>query len=192
MWTVERKPWTIDSGSKSLEGGIFRSIDGGTTWQKVTKGLPPQGVMIGKSSVSISQADPKRVYTLIEAEGDWGGVYSSSDGGESFTKVNGSRSLLQRAFYYLHIYADPQNADTAYAVNVGAMKTTDGGKTWTALGTPHSDNHDFWINPTNSQIMINGNDGGANVSTDGGRTWSTQNNQPTAELYRLEVDTRWP
>jgi photosystem II stability/assembly factor-like uncharacterized protein len=113
MWTVERKPWTIDSGSKSLEGGIFRSIDGGTTWQKVTKGLPPQGVMIGKSSVSISQADPKRVYTLIEAEGDWGGVYSSSDGGESFTKVNGSRSLLQRAFYYLHIYADPQNADTA-------------------------------------------------------------------------------
>ena len=192
MWTVERKPWTIDSGSKSLEGGIFRSTDGGTTWQKVTKGLPPQNVMVGKSSVSISQADPKRVYSLIEAEGDWGGVYTSQDGGESFTKVNGSRSLLQRAFYYLHIYADPQNADTAYAVNVGAMKTTDGGKTWTAVGTPHSDNHDFWINPTNNQIMINGNDGGANVSSDGGRTWSTQNNQPTAELYRLEVDTKWP
>lgn len=192
MWTVERKPWTIDSGSKSPEGGVFRSTDGGTTWQKVTKGLPPQGVMVGKSSVSISQADAKRVYALIEAEGDWGGVYSSRDGGESFTKVNGSRSLLQRAFYYLHIYADPQNADTAYAVNVGAMKTTDGGKTWNPLATPHSDNHDFWINPTNSQIMINGNDGGANVSTDGGRTWSTQSNQPTAELYRLEVDTRWP
>jgi photosystem II stability/assembly factor-like uncharacterized protein len=192
MWTVERKPWTIDSGSRSLEGGIFRSIDGGSTWQKVTKGLPPQGVMIGKSSVSISPADPKRIYALIEAEKDFGGVYTSADGGDSFTKVNGQRTLLQRAFYYLHIYADPQNADTAYAVNVGALKTTDGGKTWTGIGTPHSDNHDFWINPTNNQIMINGNDGGANVSIDGGRTWSAQDNQPTAELYRLEVDTRWP
>ena len=122
MWTVERKPWTIDSGSKSMEGGIFRSTDGGNTWQKLTKGLP-QGVMVGKSSVSISQADPKRVYALIEAEGDNGGVFTSQDGGESWTKVNGSRNLLQRAFYYVHIYADPQSADTAYAVNTGAYKT---------------------------------------------------------------------
>jgi photosystem II stability/assembly factor-like uncharacterized protein len=192
MWTVERKPWTIDSGSRSLEGGIFRSTDGGSTWTKLTKGLPPQSVMVGKSSVSISQADPKRVYALIEAEGDHGGVFTSQDGGESWTKVYGGRNLLQRAFYYVHIYADPQNADTAYAVNTGAFKTTDGGKTWTGIQTPHGDNHDFWINPTNNQILINGNDGGANVSTDGGRTWSTQNNQPTAELYRLETDTRWP
>jgi photosystem II stability/assembly factor-like uncharacterized protein len=192
MWTVERKPWTIDSGSRSLEGGIFRSTDGGSTWTKLTKGLPHQGVMVGKSSVSISQADPKRVYALIEAEGDHGGVFTSQDGGESWTKVYGGRNLLQRAFYYVHIYADPQNADTAYAVNTGAFKTTDGGKTWTGIQTPHGDNHDFWINPTNNQILINGNDGGANVSTDGGRTWSTQNNQPTAELYRLETDTRWP
>jgi len=191
MWTVERKPWTIDSGSRSMEGGIFRSTDGGTTWQKAAKGLP-QGVMVGKSSVSISQADPKRVYALVEAEGDNGGVFTSQDGGESWTKVNGSRNLLQRAFYYVHIYADPQNVDTAYAVNTGAYKTVDGGKTWTPLGTPHGDNHDFWISPANNQILINGNDGGANVSSDGGRTWSTQNNQPTAELYRIEVDTRWP
>src|SRR5215471_6754529 len=192
MWTVQRTPWTIDSGSRSLESGIFRSTDGGTTWQKVTKGLPPEGVMVGKSSVSISQADPKRVYALVEAEGDNGGVYTSQDAGESWTKVNGSRNLLQRAFYYVHIYADPQNADTAYAVNTSSYKTTDGGKTWATVGTPHGDNHDFWINPTNNQVLINGNDGGANVSTDGGRTWSSQNNQPTAELYRIETDTRWP
>jgi len=191
MWTVERKPWTIDSGSTSMEGGIFRSTDGGNTWQKLTKGLP-QGVMVGKSSVSISQADPKRVYALIEAAGDLGGVYTSQDGGETWSRVNASRNLLQRAFYYTHIYADPQQVDTAYAVNTGAYKSTDAGKTWTPMGTPHGDNHDFWINPTNNQVLINGNDGGANVSTDGGRTWSTQNNQPTAELYRLETDTRWP
>ncbi len=191
MWTVERKPWTIDSGSTSMEGGIFRSTDGGNTWQKLTKGLP-QGVMVGKSSVSISQADPKRVYALIEAAGDLGGVYTSQDGGETWSRVNASRNLLQRAFYYTHIYADPQQVDTAYAVNTGAYKSTDAGTTWTPMGTPHGDNHDFWINPTNNQVLINGNDGGANVSTDGGRTWSTQNNQPTAELYRLETDTRWP
>jgi photosystem II stability/assembly factor-like uncharacterized protein len=191
MWTVERRPWTIDSGSKSMESGIFRSTDGGSTWHKVTRGLPT-GVMVGKSSVSISQADPNRVYALVEAEGDNGGVFVSSDGGESWAKVNGSRNLLQRAFYYLHIYADPQQADTAYAVNTSAMKSTDGGKTWTNMGTPHGDNHAFWINPTNNQALINGNDGGANVSLDGGRTWSTQTNQPTAELYRIETDTRWP
>jgi photosystem II stability/assembly factor-like uncharacterized protein len=189
MWTVERKPWTVDSGS--MEGGLFKTTDGGNTWQKLTKGLP-QGVMVGKAGVSISQADPKRVYALIEAAGDQGGVYRSEDGGDTWTRINNSRNLLQRAFYYTHIYADPQQADTAYAVNTGAYKTVDGGKTWTTLNPPHGDNHDFWINPTNNQILINSNDGGANVSLDGGRTWSTQNNQPTAEIYRIEVDNRWP
>ena len=189
MWTALRTPWTIDSGS--MEGGLFRSTDGGTTWQKLTKGLP-QGVMFGKASVTISGADSKRVYALIEAGGDQGGVYRSEDGGDSWTRVNASRTLLQRAFYYLHIFADPVQVDTLYAVNVGASKSTDGGKTWTGLNTPHSDNHDFWINPANNQVLINGNDGGANVSTNGGQSWSTQDNQPTAELYRLETDNRWP
>jgi photosystem II stability/assembly factor-like uncharacterized protein len=196
MWTARRTPWTIDSGS--MEGGIFRSKDGGATWQKLTTGLPQgEGVLFGKSSVSVSGADSKRVYALIEAgtvegSGEQGGVFVSNDGGDTWTKVTGNRNLLQRAFYYLHIYADPQQVDTAYAVNTGAYRSTDGGKTWTGLGVPHSDNHDFWINPTNNKILINGNDGGANVSTDGGQTWSTQNNQMTAELYRIETDTRWP
>src|SRR6185437_15895410 len=142
----------------------------------------------GKSSVSISEADPKRVYALIEAAEDKGGVYRSDDGGATWTRVNAQRLLLQRAFYYVHIYADPQQVDTAYAVNTGAVKSTDGGKTWNALSAPHGDNHDFWINPTNNQSLINSNDGGANVSEDGGKTWSTQENQPTAELYRIETD----
>jgi photosystem II stability/assembly factor-like uncharacterized protein len=189
MWTAERKPWTIDSGS--MEGGIFRSTDGGDHWQKLTNGLP-NDVMFGKAGVSVSLANPKRVYALIEAADDKGGVYRSDDGGDTWTRVNASRNLLQRAFYYTHIYADPQQADTVYAVNTGAYKSTDGGKTWSTLNPPHGDNHDFWINPTNNQILINSNDGGANVSTDGGKTWSTENNQPTQELYRIAVDTRWP
>jgi photosystem II stability/assembly factor-like uncharacterized protein len=194
MWTVRRTPWTIDSGS--MEGGIFRSKDAGATWQKLSAGLP-HDVMFGKSSVSVSGADSKRVYALIEAgtvegSGEQGGVYVSSDGGDTWIKASGTRNLLQRAFYYVHIYADPQQVDTAYAVNTGSYKSTDGGKTWSGMGTPHGDNHDFWINPTNNKILINGNDGGANVSTDGGQTWSTQNNQMTAELYRIETDTRWP
>ena len=197
MWTARRTPWTIDSGS--TEGGIFRSKDGGATWQKLAGGLPQAqgGVLFGKSSVSVSGADSKRVYALVEAgtvegSGEQGGVYVSTDGGDTWTKATGNRNLLQRAFYYLHIYADPQQVDTAYAVNTGAYRSTDGGKTWTGLNVPHGDNHDFWINPTNNKILINGNDGGANVSADGGQTWSTQNNQMTAELYRIETDRRWP
>jgi photosystem II stability/assembly factor-like uncharacterized protein len=189
MWTARRTPWTIDSGS--MEDGIFRSKDGGANWQKLSTGLP-HDVMFGKSSVSVSGADSKRVYALIEAGADQGGVYVSNDGGDTWTKASGTRNLLQRAFYYLHIYADPQQVDTAYAVNTGSYKSTDGGKTWNGIGTPHGDNHDFWINPANNKILINGNDGGANVSIDGGQTWSTQNNQMTAELYRIETDTRWP
>jgi photosystem II stability/assembly factor-like uncharacterized protein len=187
MWTARRTPWTIDSGS--MEGGIFRTKDGGASWQKLTSGLP-HDVMFGKSSVSVSGADSKRVYSLIEAGGDQGGVYVSNDSGDTWMKTSGTRNLLQRAFYYVHIYADPQQVDTAYAVNTGSYKSTDGGKTWAGMNTPHGDNHDFWINPANNKILINGNDGGANVSTDAGQSWSTQNNQMTAELYRIDSDTR--
>jgi len=189
MWTAERKPWTIDSGS--MDGGLFKTTDGGATWHKLTTGLP-QGVMVGKIGVSISLANPKRVYALVEAAGDQGGVYRSEDAGETWTRTYAGRNLQQRAFYYTKIYADPQTADTVYALNTGMYKSTDAGKTWQAMQTPHGDNHDLWINPSNNQVMIESNDGGANVSSDGGRTWSTQANQPTAEIYRIAVDARWP
>jgi photosystem II stability/assembly factor-like uncharacterized protein len=190
MWTAQRTPWTIDSGS--MEGGLFRSTDGGDHWQKLTNGLP-KGVMVGKIGVSISAANPKRVYALIEAAGDQGGVYRSDDGGDTWTRTFAGRVLLQRAFYYTKIYADPVDVDTVYALNTGALKSTDGGKTFSNAGIQaHGDHHDLWINPTNNKALINSNDGGATVSIDGGRTWSTQQNQPTAELYRLEVDKRWP
>src|SRR5262249_1006939 len=145
-----------------------------------------------KIAVSISGADSNRVYALIEAAGDQGGVYRSEDGGSSWSRVYANRNLQQRAFYYTHIFADPVDKDLVYATNTGADKATHGGKTWSGLPTPHSDNQDWWINPQNNKSMVESNDGGANVSQDGGQSWSSINNQPTQEIYRLSVDTRWP
>ncbi len=188
MWRGERKPWTIISGG--AEDGLFRSTDGGDTWQKITAGVP-QG-LFGKSDLAVSAADPDRVYALIEAsEGD-GGVYRSDDRGETFRQVSSQRSLLTRPFYYCNIDADPNNADLLYVNATGYYISTDAGVTWRSGRTPHGDNHDMWINPDDSNIFIQSNDGGANVTRDGGRTWSTQNNQPTAELYQVNVDDQFP
>ncbi len=164
MWTVERKPWSIDSGS--IEGGLFKSVDGGSRWQRVGGGFPAK-TMLGKIGVSISRANPQRVYALVEAGDDQGGVYRSDDAGANWTRTYSRRDLLQRAFYYTHIFADPANADTVYALNTGALKSTDGGKTFGSAGVnSHGDYHAMWINPLNSRAMVVGNDGGATVSVE--------------------------
>jgi photosystem II stability/assembly factor-like uncharacterized protein len=196
MWTVRREPWSITSGS--MEGGLYRSLDGGNTWQKITNGLPTK-VMVGKVAVAVSGADSKRVYALIEAANDEGGVFRSDDGGATWSRVNSTRNLQQRAFYYGRIYADPVEVDTVYGLNTGNYKSTDGGKTFAGFSGTHGDNHDLWINPTNNKLIINGNDGGASITTNGGAppvngvsSWSSQDNQTTAEIYRVEIDRRWP
>jgi len=188
-WTVYRKPWTIHSGSE--EGGIYRSKDGGETWEKLSGGLPTG--MVGKIDLTVSPPNPDRVWALIEAPNDRGGVYRSENGGNSWQRVNNNRDLQQRAWYYVHIYADPVDPDTVYALNTGAYKSTDGGVTFNnTLRSSHGDNHDLWINPNNPRIMVNGNDGGANVSVNGGRTFTAQGNQATAEFYRVTVDNDIP
>ncbi len=188
MWTGERKPWTIISGSE--EGGIFKTTDGGDSWTKLSQGLP-NGV-VGKSSVSVSPADPNRVYVLIEAAEGRGGLYRSDDAGAAFQRINDQKSLLYRPFYYTQVDAHPNDPDTVYVNNEGFFKSTDGGRNFYRMSTPHGDNHDMWMNPDNPDIMIQSNDGGANVTLDGGKTWSTQYNQATAELYQVEVDNRFP
>jgi photosystem II stability/assembly factor-like uncharacterized protein len=189
MWTVERKPWTINSGG--TEGGLFKTTNGGDTWQKLAGGLPSQ-VMVGKIGVSVSRANPQRVYAQVEAADNQGGVYRSDDAGATWTRTFTGRNLQQRAFYYTHIYADPIDVDTVYALNVGAFKSTDGGKTFGSAGIQsHSDYHDMWINPRNNTAVVVGNDGGGTVSTTL-KSWTAQNNQPTSEIYRLTVDTRSP
>ncbi len=188
-WTVYRKPWTIHSGSD--EGGVYRSKDAGATWEKLGGGLPTG--MVGKVDVTVSPPNPDRVWALVEAPGERGGVYRSDNGGDSWSKINGERKLLQRAWYYIHIYADPVDPDTVYALNTGFYKSTDGGRTFpTSFSVRHGDNHDLWLNPNNPAYMVNSNDGGANVSLNAGGSWSEQMNQPTAEFYRVTVDDSIP
>ena len=188
-WRAERKPWTMISGSE--DGGIYRSKDGGGTWEKVDGGLPTG--MVGKTAIAISPANSDRIWVLVEVEGNEGGLYRSDDGGESFTRINGDANLRQRPWYYIHIYADPQDENTIYGLNVGFHKSIDGGRTFPErIRVPHGDNHDLWINPENPMNMINANDGGANVSFDGGQSWTDLNGQETSEMYRVYVDDQWP
>ena len=187
-WRAERKPWTIISGGR--EGGIYKSTDGGESWKRLTGGLPAG--LIGKADLAVSAARPQRLYVLMEAQ-PGGGLYRSDDAGESFVVADTTtRGLITRPFYYTNVDADPRNADVVYVGTEGFYKSTDAGRSWKTLDTPHGDNHDIWINPNDSDVMIQANDGGVNVSLDGGRSWSTQYNQPTAELYQVYVDNQFP
>jgi photosystem II stability/assembly factor-like uncharacterized protein len=187
MSRLERKPWTIISGSR--EGGFYKSTDGGERFSRIMTGLPAE--LIGKGNLAVSAAKPDRVYALIEAK-PGGGFYRSDDAGQTWSLINSQGSLVQRPFYYTTLGADPKNGDVVYAGAEGFFKSVDGGKTFTPFRTPHGDNHDIWTNPNDSQILIQANDGGANVSNDGGRTWSTQSNQPTSEIYGVWVDNQFP
>ncbi len=187
MWRVERKPWTIISGAR--EGGVYRSVDGGDTWARLEGGLPDG--LVGKSDLAVSPADPDRLYVLIEADAG-AGLYRSDDRGDHFRLVSTQAGLLNRPFYYTNVDADPSDADVVYVNNEGFFRSADGGRSFVRMSTPHGDNHDMWIDPHDPGVFIQSNDGGVNVTRDGGRTWSTQHNQPTAELYQVDVDDQFP
>jgi photosystem II stability/assembly factor-like uncharacterized protein len=189
-WKAERKPWTIISGGENEEGGLFKSVDGGASWDKITEGLPTG--LIGKMDLALSPADSSIVYLLVEAPGDEAGLYKSIDQGQTFEQVSDHDGIITRPFYYANIDVDPQNPDVVYAMSTGNFISKDGGENWERLATPHGDNHDMWINPNDPDLYIQANDGGANVTHNGGETWSTQFNQPTAELYQVEVDDQYP
>ncbi|HKQ60371.1 MAG TPA: hypothetical protein VJS92_03740 [Candidatus Polarisedimenticolaceae bacterium] len=186
IWQMERKPWTFIGGGDG--SGIHRSRDGGTTWEKLTEGLPKGP--LGRIGVSLSGARPGRLWALIEAED--GGLYRSDDYGKTFKQANPDRNFRQRAWYYTHVFADPRDAETVYVLNTSIWRSHDAGKSFELLRDPHGDNHDLWINPLDPQVLINGNDGGANVSYNAGRSWSTQLNQPTGEFYRVTTDAAFP
>ena len=182
-WHHGRKPWFIKSGGEG--GGIYKSTDAGDTWEKLEGGLPG---LVGKIGVDVSASKPSRVYAIIEAEPEQGGLWRSDDYGATWELMNGHRVLHSRAWYYIHLRADPVDPDTIWVLNVPLMKSIDGGVTWEKISTPHGDHHDHWINPDDNNIMINGNDGGATVTFDGGETWSSIENQPTAQFYRVITD----
>ncbi len=187
MWRAERKPWTMISGSD--DGGIFKTTDGGDTWQKLGGGLPTG--LTGKIGLTVSPADPDRVWAMIEAE-PAGGVYRSDDAGSTWKRVNSENKLRQRAWYYTHMIADPKDPNTVYALNTNLFRSVDGGKTYENIPVPHGDVHDLWINPEHPEVMVVADDGGAQVTLNGGKTWSTYHNQPTAELYGVVVDNGFP
>jgi len=188
FWEISRKPWRMDSGGPG--SGLFKTTDGGDNWTEISRapGLP-RGVL-GRIGVTVSPANPERVWALVEAAD--GGLFRSENGGRTWTKVNDQNILRQRAWYYSHIFADTQNPDTIYALNVGMHKSIDGGRTFSTMRPPHGDNHDLWIAPDNPNRMIESNDGGATITNDGGRTWSTVDNQPTAQFYRVALDQDFP
>jgi photosystem II stability/assembly factor-like uncharacterized protein len=187
FWQVVRRPWTLESGGSA--SGLYKSADGGDTWTKLAGGLP-QGI-VGKIGVAPSAAREGRVWAIVESKEE-GGVYRTDDAGKNWSRVNSENKLRQRAWYYSEIYADPKSADAVYVLNTGFYRSGDGGSKFEAIPVPHGDNHDLWLDPDNPGRMIESNDGGADVSFNGGGSWSTEDNQPTAQFYRVATDDRFP
>lgn len=188
LWEASRNPWSMTSGGPG--SGLWKSTDGGETWTDISKNQGMPRGLLGRIGIAASGARQDLVWAMIENEPD-GGLYRSNDAGKTWRKVNDDRRLRQRAWYYTHVYADPKNPETVYILNTGFYRSIDGGRTLTAIQVPHGDNHDLWINPDNPQIMINANDGGANVTFNGGATW-TEQDIPTAQFYHVLVDDQFP
>ncbi|AKQ47002.1 glycosyl hydrolase [Rufibacter radiotolerans] len=189
MWDHRRLPWQVISGGKG--SGLYKSTDAGETWKKLENGLPKE---LGKIGVSVSRANSNKVYAVIESDTqkELGGLFVSEDGGGKWNRVSKDHRLTQRAWYYIEVFADPQQENTVYVLNAPGLKSTDGGKTWTQITGTHGDYHQLWMNPKDSRNMVVANDGGAAVSFNGGKTWSTQDNQPTAQFYRVNADNLFP
>lgn len=187
-WRVIRTPYSLESGGPG--SALWKSTDGGDTWENIieNKGLP-KGT-IGIIGITVSAANSDRLWAIIEAKE--GGLFRSDDAGKTWVKINEERKLRQRAWYYSRLYADPSDVDTVFVLNVRFWKSKDGGKSFNNITTPHGDHHDLWINPKNPNVMIIGDDGGAQVSIDGGASFSSYHNQPTAQFYRVTTDTHFP
>ncbi len=189
MWEHGRKPNMVISGGPG--SGLYKSVDGGENWSKIHKGLPEEK---GKMAIAVSQANPNKVYALIESDSnqDKGGMFVSDDAGESWEMVSGDNRLVQRAWYYIEVFPDPNDEHTVYVMSAPALRSIDGGKTWEVLPDAHGDYHDLWINPDNSSNMVLADDGGAAITFNRGETWSTQDNMPTAQFYRINTDNLFP
>ncbi len=188
FWEQLIQPWNYTSGGP--DSAIYRSLDGGDTWEDISHNLGLPRELMGKIGIAATPAKPGRVWALIEA--DEGGIYRSDDYGVSWTWLSDERNFMVRARFSICIVADPQDASTVYVASRKLWKSTDGGRTFGQLNVPYVDQHDFWVDPNDSSRVILGDDGGASVSFDAGRSWSTLLNQPTAEIYRVTTDNHFP
>ena len=187
LWQFRRSPWAMENGGPG--SGLFKSTDGGDTWTEISRNRGLPAGVLGKVTVTVSPVNTQRVWAMVEAKE--GGLFRSDDAGETWQKVTDNPNLLQRPWYFFRVYADTQNVDSVYVLNVGFWKSIDGGRTFNSISVPHGDNHDLWIAPNDAGRMIEGNDGGSNVSTNGGRSW-TEQDQPTAQFYRVALDNDFP
>ena len=189
MWEHQRLPWKVISGGEG--SGVYKSVDGGESWFKIEKGLPDE---LGKMAISVCRSNSNKVYALIESDSDQekGGLFVSNNAGATWSRISKDHRLVQRAWYYIEVFADPNDDHTVYVLSAPALRSIDGGKTWEVLSGTHGDYHDLWINPNNSRNMVIANDGGAAISFNYAKTWSTQSNMPTAQFYRVNVDNQFP
>ncbi len=185
-WPHRRYPWKVESGTSSA---IWKSVDGGDTWNKIVEGLPKE---MGKIGVSVSRANPNRVYAIIEAEKSKAGLYRSDDGGKKWAHQTSDQNITARSWYYMEVFADPLNEDIVYVLNAPVMRSIDGGKTFQNVPVGHGDTHDLWINPKKNTNLALADDGGGEISFNTGKTWSTLGNQMTSQFYRVNVDKRFP
>ncbi len=186
-WQHRRYPWKVESGGAGC--ALWKSTDGGETWNKIIEGLPKE---IGKMGISVSRANPNRVYAIVEAEKTKAGLYRSDDGGKKWNLLSSDQTITARSWYYMEVFADPVNADIVYVLNAPMMRSIDGGKTFANIRVGHGDTHDLWINPKNNQNFALADDGGGEISYNSGRTFSPLNNQATSQFYRVIADNRFP
>jgi photosystem II stability/assembly factor-like uncharacterized protein len=189
MWEYGRLPWKVISGGPG--GGLYKSTDSGETWERMKDGLPEE---LGKMAIAVSRVNPDKLYALIESDSmkDARGLYVSTNAGKSWSQVSSDPRLVQRAWYYIELFIDTKDDNTIYVLSAPALRSDDGGKTWSAMSAPHGDFHDLWINPHNPANFILASDGGATVTFDRGESWSAQSNMPTAQFYRINVDNQFP
>nr|MBP6314249.1 hypothetical protein [Chitinophagaceae bacterium] len=187
-WRVKRTPYSMESGGEG--SGIWKSVDGGETWKDISKnkGLPKD--TMGNIGIAIAPSNTDKLYAIIESKS--GGLYMSADAGETWSKQNEDSKIRQRGWYFNKVFVDPKNENLVYVCNVEFYKSTDGGKSFSQVGTPHGDHHNLWIDPDEGQRMIIADDGGAQISFDGGQHWSTYHNQATAQFYRVTTDNHFP
>jgi len=194
LWSGRQAPWEVGGSFNGPGSGLYKSTDGGATWKRLENGLPTIAEGLGRIGFAVAPSDSKRIYAQVDADAAHAGTYRSDDAGASWRRVNSETRVSGRGSDFAEVRVDPRNPDVVYAANTSTYRSTDGGRTFTAIkGAPGGDDyHTIWINPKNPEIILIAADQGATITVNGGKTWSSWYNQPTAQFYHVITDNRFP